>query len=143
MFPADPIGIGMMLEPLGLAAGPVVPTREWRELYAALDCVAVAAIHPFYTASLREFASAGRPVVASIDPGTAVPQILDESGGGLAVAPDDAVAFTEAIRAMVAEPERGRRLGTLGRAWVEANASPAAVGAAYDQLVRSLIPKRA
>ena len=34
MFPADPVGIGMMLEPLGLAAGPVVPTREWRELYA-------------------------------------------------------------------------------------------------------------
>ena len=29
--------IGMMLEPMGLAAGPVVPTREWRELYAALD----------------------------------------------------------------------------------------------------------
>jgi 3,8-divinyl chlorophyllide a/chlorophyllide a reductase subunit Y len=65
MFPADPVGIGMMLEPLGLAAGPVVPTREWRELYAALDCVAVAAIHPFYTASLREFAYAGRPVVGS------------------------------------------------------------------------------
>ena len=52
MFPADPVGIGMMLEPLGLAAGPVVPTREWRELYAALDCAAVAAIHPFYTASV-------------------------------------------------------------------------------------------
>jgi chlorophyllide a reductase subunit Y len=34
MFPADPIGIGRLLEPLGLAAGPVVPTREWRELYA-------------------------------------------------------------------------------------------------------------
>ena len=50
MFPADPVGIGMLLEPLGLAAGPVVPTREWRELYAALDCAAVAAIHPFYTA---------------------------------------------------------------------------------------------
>ena len=46
MFPADPVGIGMMLEPMGLAAGPVVPTREWRELYAALDCAAVAAIHP-------------------------------------------------------------------------------------------------
>lgn len=65
MFPADPVGIGMMLEPMGLAAGPVVPTREWRELYAALDCAAVAAIHPFYTASVREFETAGRPVVAS------------------------------------------------------------------------------
>jgi chlorophyllide a reductase subunit Y len=65
MFPADPVGIGQMLEPLGLAAGPVVPTREWRELYSALDCAVVAAIHPFYTASIREFDAAGRPVVGS------------------------------------------------------------------------------
>jgi chlorophyllide a reductase subunit Y len=65
MFPADPVGIGMLLEPMGLAAGPVVPTREWRELYAALDCVAVAAIHPFYTASVREFQTAGRAIVGS------------------------------------------------------------------------------
>ena len=65
MFPADPVGIGMMLEPLGLAAGPVVPTREWRELYSALDCAAVAAIHPFYKASIREFESAGRTIVGS------------------------------------------------------------------------------
>ncbi|QLC24791.1 chlorophyllide a reductase subunit Y [Parasphingopyxis algicola] len=65
MFPADPVGIGQMLEPLGLAAGPVVPTREWRELYSALDCAAVAAIHPFYTASIREFDAAGRSIVGS------------------------------------------------------------------------------
>lgn len=65
MFPADPVGIGMLLEPLGLAAGPVVPTREWRELYSALDCSAVAAIHPFYTASIREFETAGRKIVGS------------------------------------------------------------------------------
>ncbi|HEY8565947.1 MAG TPA: chlorophyllide a reductase subunit Y [Beijerinckiaceae bacterium] len=65
MFPADPVGIGAMLEPLGLAAGPTVPTREWRELYAALDCAVVAAIHPFYTASVRSFEAAGRAVVGS------------------------------------------------------------------------------
>ena len=65
MFPADPVIIGRMLEPMGLAVGPVVPTREWRELYAALDCAAVGAIHPFYTASIREFEAAGRPIVGS------------------------------------------------------------------------------
>lgn len=65
MFPADPMVIGQMLAPLGLAAGPVVPCREWRELYAALDCGAVAAIHPFYTSSVREFEAAGRSVIGS------------------------------------------------------------------------------
>jgi len=65
IFPGDTVGIGRLLEPLGLAAGPMVPTREWRELYAALDCAAVAAIHPFYTASIREFEAAGRTCVGS------------------------------------------------------------------------------
>jgi chlorophyllide a reductase subunit Y len=65
MFPADPAGIAQMIAPMGLAVGTVVPTREWRELYAALDCDAVAAIHPFYTASIREFQAAGRTVVGS------------------------------------------------------------------------------
>ena len=65
MFPGDPMVIGKLLEPLGLAAGPVVPCREWRELYAALDSAAVAAIHPFYTSAVREFQAAGRPVLGS------------------------------------------------------------------------------
>jgi chlorophyllide a reductase subunit Y len=65
MFPADPVSIGQLLEPLGLAPGPIVPTREWRELYAALDSQVVAAIHPFYTASIREFEKAGRTIVGS------------------------------------------------------------------------------
>ncbi len=65
MFPADPVIIGQMLAPMGLSVGATVPTREWRELYSALDCAAVAAIHPFYTASVREFEAAGRAVVGS------------------------------------------------------------------------------
>jgi 3,8-divinyl chlorophyllide a/chlorophyllide a reductase subunit Y len=65
LFPGDPVGLGALLTPMGLAVGPPVPTREWRELYAALDCVAAAAVHPFYVASIREFAAAGRPIVGS------------------------------------------------------------------------------
>lgn len=65
VFPADPVGMSMLLEPLGLAAGPSVPTREWRELYAALDCAAVAAVHPQYTAVAAELGAAGRNIVGS------------------------------------------------------------------------------
>ncbi len=82
--------------------------------------------------------AAGRPVVAAIDPDTAVPRILADSGGGVCVPPDDAAAFAEALRSIVSDPERGRRMGARGRAWVEAEASPQAVGVAYDQLLRSL-----
>lgn len=65
VFPVDPIGIAAMLDPMGLAAGPAVPTREWRDLYAALDGAVVAALHPFYTATFREFEAAQRPIVGS------------------------------------------------------------------------------
>ncbi len=65
IFPVDAITISRMLKPLGLNAGPVVPTREWRELYAALDCSAAAMLHPFYAATAREFKAAGRPLLGS------------------------------------------------------------------------------
>ena len=114
MFPADPVGIGALLEPLGLSAGPVVPTREWRELYAALDCAAVAAIHPFYKASLREFEAAGRPIVGSAPVGVdGTAAWLDAIGRTCGVAQDKVDAaknrFLPAIRgALAAKPIKGR-----------------------------------
>ena len=114
MFPVDPVGIGMMLEPLGLAAGPVVPTREWRELYAALDCAAVAAIHPFYTASVREFVAAGRSVVGSAPVGhDGTAAWLDAIGRTCGIAQDKIDAsknrFLPMIRsALAAAPIKGR-----------------------------------
>ena len=114
MFPADPPGIGVLLEPLGLAAGPVVPTREWRELYAALDCAVVAAIHPFYTASVREFESAGRSVVGSAPVGAeGTAAWLDAIGKACGIAQDKVDAaknrFIPAIRAaLAARPIKGR-----------------------------------
>ena len=114
MFPADPVGIGALLEPLGLAAGPVVPTREWRELYAALDCTVAAAIHPFYKASIREFEAAGRPIVGSgpvgVD-GTAAWLDAIGAAAGVAQARIDAAKnrFLPAIAgALAAKPIKGR-----------------------------------
>ncbi len=114
VFPADPVGIGMMLEPLGLAAGPVVPTREWRELYAALDCSVAAALHPFYTASVREFEAAGRPVVGSAPVGhdgtEAWLQAVGSAAGVAQARIDDAKnRFLPAIRAALQRtPIQGR-----------------------------------
>jgi 3,8-divinyl chlorophyllide a/chlorophyllide a reductase subunit Y len=114
MFPADPVGIGMMLEPMGLAAGPVVPTREWRELYAALDCAAVAVIHPFYTASIREFDAAGRKVVGSAPVGReGTAAWLEAIGAACGIAESKVAAtknkFLPAIAgALAAKPIKGR-----------------------------------
>ena len=114
MFPADPVMIGAMLAPMGLAAGPVVPTREWRELYSALDCGAVAAIHPFYTAAIREFEAAGRPILGSAPVGydgtaawmAGIGDIFGLAADQVAAAQN---AFLPAIKgALAAKPITGR-----------------------------------
>jgi chlorophyllide a reductase subunit Y len=114
MFPVDPVIIGRMLEPMGLAAGPVVPTREWRELYAALDGSVVAAIHPFYTSCIRELQAAGRPVVGSAPVGHDGTEAWLEAIGqacGVPRAKIDAAknAFLPAIKgALSSKPIKGR-----------------------------------
>ena len=86
--------------------------------------------------------AAGRPVVASIDPGTAVPRMLAASGGGVAVPPDDVDALVAALAALVEDPEAAAEMGRRGRRWVEREASPTAVGVAYDRLLRRTASRR-
>lgn len=82
--------------------------------------------------------AAARPVVASIDAGTAVPVILEDSGAGVSVPPDDLDAFVDALERMLGEPTDAAAMGARGREWVEREASPGAVGDAYDDLIRAL-----
>jgi len=103
LFPADPMGIAMLLEPLGLAAGPTVPCREWREQYAALASPVVAALHPFYTASVREFQAAGRTIVPSGPVGVeGTAAWLDAIGAAAGIAADTVGAAKDRLLPMIA-----------------------------------------
>ena len=82
--------------------------------------------------------AAGRPVVAAIDEGTEVPRLLDASGGGVAVPPDDPQAFVEAVRHLAGDAALAARMGRAGRQWVLGAASPTAVAGAYEALVTGL-----
>jgi chlorophyllide a reductase subunit Y len=111
LFPVDPVGVGALLAPMGLAVGPQVPSREWRDLYGALDCAVAAAVHPFYTASIREMQVAGRPVVGSGPVGVeGTAAWLDTVGAAAGVSADAAKARAlPAIRAaMDANPVSAR-----------------------------------
>ncbi|MEM7766547.1 MAG: chlorophyllide a reductase subunit Y [Pseudomonadota bacterium] len=114
MFPADPMIIGQLLAPMDLAAGAVVPTREWRDLYGALDCAAVAAIHPFYTSSIRTFEAIGRPIVGSAPVGVegtaawldAIGEACNVPASKITAAKNAAIPATKA--ALGAMPIKGR-----------------------------------
>ena len=113
-FPADPPTVGALLAPMGMALAPTLPCREWRDLYAALDCAVASASHPFYTASVREMRAAGRPVVGSAPVGVdGTAAWLDAVGAaaGVPAAQIDAAkaACLPAIRAALdANPIRAR-----------------------------------
>lgn len=79
--------------------------------------------------------AAGRPVVASIDPDTEIPRLLERAGAGTSVPPDDLAAFVAAIRELVDDPSRRVAMGRSGRQWAVEHASPAAIGATYHQLM--------
>ncbi|MEM9430196.1 MAG: chlorophyllide a reductase subunit Y [Pseudomonadota bacterium] len=113
MFPVDPVTIGQLIAPLGLAVGPTVPCREWREQYAALDASLVAAIHPFYTATVREFTAIGRPIVASAPVGVEGTAAWLDAVAEVIGAPRAARAAAHAVlpkikEAFAAAPVKGR-----------------------------------
>ena len=111
LFPADPPGISALLSPMGLGVAPALPSREWRDQYAALDCTVAAAVHPFYTATIREFRAAGRPVVGGGPVGVeGTAAWLDAVGAAAGVSADASKArFLPAIKAALeANPIKAR-----------------------------------
>ncbi len=82
--------------------------------------------------------AAGRPVLAAIDADTEVPRILQTSGAGMAVEPDQPEQFAGALRAMLADLPKWTEKGAAGREWVLRAASPQAVALEYERLIRSL-----
>lgn len=87
---------------------------------------------------LYSILAAGRPVFASIDPGTEVSRILEENQCGVSVPPEDLDAFESALAELVAATRDRTRMGERGRTFVENWASPAAVAMTYQELFDEL-----
>ena len=82
--------------------------------------------------------AAGRPQLASVDEGSEITRLLERSGGGVSVSPEDAEAFTKALRDLLDAPERMEEMGRAARSFVEGWASPAAVARSYEELFEEL-----
>ena len=91
---------------------------------------------------LYSILAAGRPIVASVDPGTEVERTIERARAGLAVTPGDPHAFEHALGELLDDRERAERMGAAGRLFVERWASPAAVAEAYEGLFSELIQRR-
>ena len=78
--------------------------------------------------------AAGRPMLAAIDLNTEIPNMLQQTGAGVAVEPDNSPAFIEALGRLVSNRDQLHAMGFNGRKWVETHASPASVAAQYEAI---------
>lgn len=83
--------------------------------------------------------AAGRPILASIDAHTEIPRLLEASGAGIAVAPDDPGAFIEGLRRLLSDPESLDEMGKRGRRFIEDSPSPRSVAQSYEKVIRRSI----
>jgi len=81
--------------------------------------------------------AAGCPTLVSIE-GEAQ-RVLERSGAGRFVEPENPQALVEAIRALAADREGGRQMGNKGRAFVRAHYSRQAQARQLEQLLRTTL----
>lgn len=122
------------------------PRERLPEVLAAADVHVIALRRGLARASvpskLYSVLAAGRPVLASIDDGTEVARVLQRTGAGVAVPPEDGNAFIKGLDEVLSDGDRCREMGRRGRDFVETWVSPAGVASAYVDLFEELIAVR-
>ncbi len=122
------------------------PRERLPEVLAAADIHVIALRRGLARASvpskLYSILAAERPVLASIDDGTEVARVLDRTGAGVSVAPEDGAAFLAGLDRVLADEGERVKMGRRGREFVETWVSPEGVAAAYTELFEELIAAR-
>lgn len=107
-------------------------------LVATLDVLVHPALRDPFPLALLEGMALGRPIVASAVGG--IPEMLEHERSGLLVPADDAAALGAAVRALLDDPERARRLGEAANERLRTRFSlagfAATMFAAFDEAVR-------
>jgi colanic acid biosynthesis glycosyl transferase WcaI len=83
---------------------------------------------------LYSILAAGRPVLASVDPGTEVDLVVTQSGAGRSVAAGDTEEFIAALGALVDDPTGRAAAGLQARRFAEEWLSAKAVAETYNEL---------
>jgi colanic acid biosynthesis glycosyl transferase WcaI len=82
--------------------------------------------------------AAGRPLIASVDVGSEVANLVTSTRSGIAVPPEDVDAFVIAVTTLLDDHAARTDAGRAAREAVEAWLSPAVVAEAYESLVEEL-----
>lgn len=138
-----------MVADLGLRNVRFLPMQS-RERYAVLLAASDVCLVPLDGAlrtpvvpgKLQSIMASGRPAITIVDPQGDTPKLVDESGVGINVLPDQPRALAEAIQRLKINPALGEEMGRRGRAFAEANFSIARCADAYEDLFEEALDRR-
>ncbi len=108
--------------------------HDLRDVYAAVDIVALASRNEGTPVALIEALAAGRAVVATDVGG--VPDVITHGVTGILAPADDVAALAEALSTMIARPADRARLGAAGREQVLERYRPGRLVADIQSLYR-------
>jgi glycosyltransferase involved in cell wall biosynthesis len=119
---------------------PEVASSEVRGVMSAADALLVClspdpVFTTFIPSKLFDGMAAARPMVLMVD-GEAR-RVLEEAQAGVFVRPGDARGLADAVAALRADPEAGRRMGRAGRAFVSAHYDRRVQAARFARVVAS------
>ena len=109
-----------------------------RDLYGRSTVVAIA-LRPTRTGSgltvVLEAMASGRPLVVTDNPGMS--DYVEHGVTGLLVPPDDVEAFAEALRQLLADPDRARAMGAAAAERARAELTSAGMSAVLGRILRA------
>jgi glycosyltransferase involved in cell wall biosynthesis len=108
-------------------------------IYAACDLLAWPAVNEAYGMALLEAQASGLPVVAGAS--GAVPEIVRDGMTGALAAPGDTSAFTAALRALLADPERRRHMAASASEMVQAEHGLPAAARRLDAILAEAVAR--
>ncbi|WP_018290024.1 WcaI family glycosyltransferase [Verrucomicrobium sp. 3C] len=125
---------------------PLLPREEFHRLLAASDLCLVTQKREVgdivFPSKVMTLLAAGRPLIASVSPGSEVARVAEEAGAGLSVAPEEGSALAGAVLSLWRDPERRRRMGMAGRNYAEARWSRGAALSGMERAIKELVSRK-
>jgi len=120
---------------------PLQPREQLPEMLSAADVLllnqSAAVVDMVIPSKLLMYMSAGRAIVAGVNPSSEAADCIRRAGCGVVVPPEDADALAKATHDIYCNPERAERAGKNGRAFAERHfAQEAILGRCEDLLLQ-------
>lgn len=122
---------------------PLQPESDLPLIYASCDVALIplrrGIIENSVPCKTYNIMAAGRPYIASVDPGSTVWKLTDAAGCGLCIEPEDGKALAEAVSQLQSEPAMAQAMGSNGRQYVTRHFAREAITDRYRVALESLV----